>query len=187
MPGITYNLNIPLATNSPSVDQPNMQVNTNAIDTLLAVDHVSFNATGSGQHEQITFNTNNIPGGVPTGSTSIVYTKNNLAGKPYPFFLNSQAASVAAALPFLPDLVTSGANFGFKIGAMIFNFGSIVAGNAPQTITFAVPMTTFLAATSGVGNANPNDGATTFTNPTGTNIVVRSANTNTIWYMVIGK
>ncbi len=187
MPGITYNLNIPLATNSPSVDQPNMEVNTNAVNTILAVDHVSFNTTGGGQHEQVTFNSTNIPGGVPTGSTSIEFTKNNLAGFPYPFFINAQAGSVAAALPMLPDLKTVGTNYGFKLGLIIFNFGSIAASTTPRTITFAVPMTNLLSVTSGVANSNPTNGATTFTSPSGTSVVVQSANTNTIWYMAIGN
>ncbi|SRR5260221_6787360 len=65
---INYNLNIPLATNSPSVDQPPMKVNTNAIQTILGVDHYNFNvasATPGGMHQQVTFPANNVPA-VPT-------------------------------------------------------------------------------------------------------------------------
>jgi len=52
-----YNRDIPFATNDPAVDQPDMQTNTNSIDTLINVDHLSFNtATGNqsdGYHKVI--------------------------------------------------------------------------------------------------------------------------------------
>jgi hypothetical protein len=52
-----YNRDIPFATNDPAVDQPDMQTNTNSIDSLINVDHLSFNtATGSqsdGYHKVI--------------------------------------------------------------------------------------------------------------------------------------
>jgi hypothetical protein len=44
-----YRLNIPLGTNKPSVDQPNMQINTNSINSLISTDHLTFQtATGTG-------------------------------------------------------------------------------------------------------------------------------------------
>ena len=44
----TYTTNIPLSTNKPSVDQPNMQTNTNSISSIIAVDHNGFGtATGT--------------------------------------------------------------------------------------------------------------------------------------------
>ncbi len=53
----TYTQNIPLATNKPSVDQPNMKINTNSINSIIAVDHLSFGqATGilsDGYHKTI--------------------------------------------------------------------------------------------------------------------------------------
>ena len=50
-----YNENIPAAGNNPSNDQPLMYINTNSIDALIAVDHVSFNADSGGQHVQVTY------------------------------------------------------------------------------------------------------------------------------------
>lgn len=45
-----YTRDIPDGPHNPSNDQPNMKINTNSIDNLLAVDHVSFNSVDSGKH-----------------------------------------------------------------------------------------------------------------------------------------
>ncbi len=61
---IPYNLNIPLANNNPSVDQPNMETNNNSIATYVAVDHVGFNSGSgatSGRHLQVTLDSDNVP------------------------------------------------------------------------------------------------------------------------------
>lgn len=52
---ITYNLNVPNGPNNPSVDYPNMQINTNALNTFLSIDHVGFNASPNpnGYHKTI--------------------------------------------------------------------------------------------------------------------------------------
>jgi hypothetical protein len=46
----TYNGNIPFATNNPSVDQPDMETNTNSIASLIQVDHQGFNLNQGGFH-----------------------------------------------------------------------------------------------------------------------------------------
>jgi hypothetical protein len=94
---ITYNLNIPAAANNPSVDQPNMQTNTNNIATYVAIDHVAFNTSGSGTHNQVTFANVQAPS-TPSNPTAILYTKNDAAGNPQLNFINSQAiANIAAS------------------------------------------------------------------------------------------
>jgi hypothetical protein len=45
-----YNPNIPFATNNPSVDQPNMETNTNSITNLIQIDHEGFNVNQGGYH-----------------------------------------------------------------------------------------------------------------------------------------
>src|SRR5271156_6702184 len=95
--GIGYNLNIPAANHAPATDQPNMETNNNNIATYVAVDHVPFNTGGSGQHEQVTFNANNIPS-VPT-SPPVLFTNvqdgagNNLPNSiPELFYYSGSAA-----------------------------------------------------------------------------------------------
>lgn len=53
MTNFAYNRDIPFATNNPSTDQPNMLTNTNNIDSLIAVDHVSFTFNDGGYHTVI--------------------------------------------------------------------------------------------------------------------------------------
>ena len=61
----SYNYGIPDAPNDPADDQPKMKTNFQSIGDLLAVDHVSFNESNGGIHEQVTFVQNNIPVGFP--------------------------------------------------------------------------------------------------------------------------
>jgi len=46
----TYNRDIPDGPHNPSNDQPLMKTNTNSIDNLINIDHVSFNKTNAGYH-----------------------------------------------------------------------------------------------------------------------------------------
>ena len=103
---MTYQSGIPLATDLISTSQSDIRNNFTAIGSSWPVDHVDFNDSGAGEHQQITFNNNNTPGSVPSDPSSIIFTKTNLSGHPYPFFLNSEAASVASALPFLPPALS---------------------------------------------------------------------------------
>lgn len=89
MSTFTYNKDIPFSTHNPSVDQPNMLTNTNSTFDWAAVDHVGFNTTGGGRHNQITFNDVSTQA-VPTNPVSVLYTKNDAFSKPQLNFLNSQ-------------------------------------------------------------------------------------------------
>jgi hypothetical protein len=51
----TYTTGIPNPPNDPSVDVPNMQTNTNTINSWTEVDHIGFNNGLAGQHTHITF------------------------------------------------------------------------------------------------------------------------------------
>lgn len=53
MPNFTYTPNIPAASHNPSVDQPDMQINTNSTDQLIEVDHYSFNDNNGGYHKVV--------------------------------------------------------------------------------------------------------------------------------------
>lgn len=93
---ITYNLGIPASANNPSVDQPNMQTNTNNIATYVAIDHVAFNTAGSGEHNQVTFAAPTSHS-APSNPVSILYTKNDANGNPQLNFINSQNEIVTAS------------------------------------------------------------------------------------------
>ena len=84
---VGYNTSVPVQTNSPSVDQPEMTLNTQAIATIIAVDHVGFNSSGNvppasngigGTHLQVTLNGKNMPGS-QTDPQSVIYTASGSA------------------------------------------------------------------------------------------------------------
>lgn len=85
MTAFSYNNNVPATNNNPSVDQPDMKINTQSIEQLIAVDHVSFNSAGSGppdgsggHHLQVTFDSKNTPID-PTDPVSTLYTTSGVA------------------------------------------------------------------------------------------------------------
>ena len=75
---IAYTKNIPDAPNNPSADQPAMKVNTNSIDTIIAVDHYTFADASSGTHKQVTLSGKNSAG-AQTDPSSSIYTASGTA------------------------------------------------------------------------------------------------------------
>jgi hypothetical protein len=116
----TYTTNIPFSTHNPSADQPVMEENTNAINQWVGVDHVPFNTSGLGQHEQVTFNSNNVPT-VPT-SPPVLFTNvkdgfgNNLPGSLAQLFYYSGANTASSNQYFL----------GASGGSVLLNMGIVV-------------------------------------------------------------
>lgn len=144
MPSITYNLNIPNPPNSPQSDVPLMQANTNAISSIINVDHYTFGTTSpftniDGLHKQVTLVNETAPG-LNTGNG--VLFANVSGGQSMPFWQNAAAGS-----PFPLALITSSetsiAPDGyFTIGGLIFQWGSIPSpGAGPTTIVY--PLTPF--------------------------------------------
>jgi hypothetical protein len=92
MSSFAYNT-VPIATNSPSVDQSAMLQNTNSIRNLINVDHIGFNANNGGRHKQVTLNdvTSQV---LQSGNTSLIHsalgTINNTSAQA--FFVNSVAS-----------------------------------------------------------------------------------------------
>jgi hypothetical protein len=74
----TYNNSVPASANNPSVDQPNMLINTQSVNSILGVDHVSFNAVDGGTHQQVTFSSENTPV-AQTDPSSVLYTTPGIA------------------------------------------------------------------------------------------------------------
>ena len=71
----TFSTTVPAAPNNPSVDQPDMLQNNVATNGIVAVDHITFNTLGGGQHKQVTFNSKNVPA-AQTDPQSTLYTNN---------------------------------------------------------------------------------------------------------------
>jgi len=88
----TYNLGIPATNNNPTTDQPNMKINNDAIASIIAVDHVGFNASNGGKHNQVTFPAENVPGS-PPASGGVLYTGPGVADATHPV-MNFQNANL---------------------------------------------------------------------------------------------
>lgn len=140
---IPYTTNIPFANNDPSVDQPNMKINTNSIDQILNVDHVSFNTAGGGRHEQVTFDSNNVPA-IPT-SPPVLFT-NTVAGLPQLFFYSGPDAAHTSA-----QYVAALNGSTFLLGGIIMKWGKVIgaANNTAVVFVSAFPNACFSVQVTG--------------------------------------
>jgi hypothetical protein len=135
---ISYNTNIPFSTHNPSNDQPLMETNTNSINSWVQVDHVGFNVGGgevSGQHNQVTFNSNNVP--TPPVSPPVLFT-NNVNSLPQLFFYSgnsSQSSSQYSLTEGSPGATNTGGST-FLLGGIVLKWG-IVSATDNTSISFA--------------------------------------------------
>jgi hypothetical protein len=184
---VTFTPNTPQATQTIASTQPLINNNFLCLDNSVngfTVDHQTMtDDVNGGKHKQISFNANNIPAAVPSDPFSIIFTKNNAAGHPYPFFLNSQAGLVSNALPFFPDMLTTGTNRSIQFGSIIVNFGSAVS---PGPVVFQRTFTNLLALTIGVTGGGPEFAWITTQSSSGFTIA-NSGGSITIFYIAIGN
>ncbi len=75
---LNYFTNIPFAANDPSVDQPDMQTNTNSIDSWVNIDHYGFRDVSNlgGLHTQVTMPVLPVIPIRLLTTSGILYTKN---------------------------------------------------------------------------------------------------------------
>lgn len=86
---MTYSPTIPQPNDLLSQSQGDIQINFSQANSIFQIDHVEFNnatVADRGDHKQITFNTNNVPGGAPVGTHSILYTND---ARPNLYYRNS--------------------------------------------------------------------------------------------------
>jgi hypothetical protein len=103
-----YNLNIPNPPNAPSTDVPLMKINTNSINSLINVDHVTFGVNGSGIHKQVTLQNEAAPG---LGDGNGVLYANLAAGQSWPFWQNALGSS--QLISQFPQNIIIGSSAGF--------------------------------------------------------------------------
>jgi hypothetical protein len=130
MSTFSYSTTIPAANNDPADDQPQMQTNFASISGLINVDHVGFNVIGGGEHEQVTFNANNVPA-VPT-SPPILFT-NTVGAVPQLFFYSGSATTSSS------QYVVAANGSTFLLGGIILKWGTLAAVANGATVTFPVP------------------------------------------------
>lgn len=74
----TYDNGVPAAPDNPSTDQPVMLTNAMSLASIWEVDHVGFNASSGGTHEQVTYSSKNTPS-AQTDPQSVTYTASGVA------------------------------------------------------------------------------------------------------------
>lgn len=109
-----YNNGVPATANNPSVDQPDMLINTQSIEGILNVDHITFRAANGGTHKQVTFNDVAAPG-AQMNPQSIFYTVAGTASTNADLRFRNQNA-VYQGLPIKAWALVNGAT-----GAIILN------------------------------------------------------------------
>lgn len=95
----TFNDQIPAANNNPSADQGQMLINNQSTNSIIAVDHVTFNTANSGTHKQVTYIDKFVPA-VPSDPTSVAYTDVGKADASHPqnYWKNSQGTFPLSAI-----------------------------------------------------------------------------------------
>ena len=198
MPNYTYITNIPASSNNPSADQPNMQINTNSIDSLITEDHYGFNAAGlnfSGYHKKVSLVDNPGPFPTPAGVGSVLYSgaTNNLV------FTNASLAGAGVQLTVGAKPPIAAANGStFLPGGLLLQWGTGVTLAAPpasigtltQSFTYAFSTVYSASAIVLVAGSQKTASLSALTN---TNITIRvttsggtQAPNETVYWMAIG-
>lgn len=126
---VAYNRDIPDAPNNPSTDQPLMKINTNAIDTLIAVDHISFNATDGGYHTVI----HQKPTIDPVNVAGVGQTYVKTASGDQNLFFESGLGTIYQLTGFAKNLASNG--YLTLPGGLIVQWGTNTSSNG-STINF---------------------------------------------------
>jgi hypothetical protein len=91
LPIYVYNQNLPNPPDDPGDDVGGMQVNSQSIYAYTAVDHVPFQSTNNGCHNQVTFAQNQSAPALLTGQVGDIFA-NNPSGQSWPFWQNALGA-----------------------------------------------------------------------------------------------
>ncbi len=171
----TYFPNLPNAPDYPGDDQPGMQTNAASTNSILAVDHVSFNVSSGGTHKQVTFSSNNEA--AVTASVPVLFTNtqdgagNALPGGIAQLFMYT---GTAAQSKNQYNSLSTGSVLLF--GGIILKWGyfTTVAGAATVTFANAFPNSGFLALATVSGTGASDFVSTSI--PSTTSFTVRTKN-----------
>lgn len=205
MPLFIYNRDIPDAPNNPSADQPDMKINTNSTDSLISVDHYSFNQNLGGLHKQVQMpNLAAIPIGLianegtvyvkSANTTSQLFYTNENSTNEYQLTRTSNAdfstfgnngGVVDSGWTFLPGRSSA--------GGMLLQYGltGVLTGTGNTVITFPKAFTAapFSVVVTMIRDSNDVDNAYVRSVATVTNTQFEIHNTssaNRAYWMAIG-
>jgi hypothetical protein len=177
----TYNENIPNPPNNPSNDVGIMQTNAQAIDSIIAVDHVGFNTDNGGSHNQITFAKNQSAPSLANGVSA--FFANTIASNSWPFFENS-----LGNVSFFTGLPSASQNgYVYLQGGIIIQWGKVTASYpiAKTPLAFATNNEEFPNNCFGVWTQITYTGTAPGAS-TATNILVSSVNETGFSYTSLG-
>lgn len=189
MANYSYYVDRPDANNNPSLDQPDMKVNTNSISSLISEDHIGFNQNNGGLHKQVRMPIQaTIPSGTisnsgttyvktANGSAQIFYT-NGITGNEYQLTRVDNAGYSTFA-------DTTG--WTFLPGGLILQYGSTTTTGVSTLVSF--PFTTMTASYSLTLSLRNNANAYSYNSLDAQkfNFVTGADPGTTFSWMVIGK
>jgi len=134
----TYNNGVPDGPDNPSDDQPDMKINTQSIDSIIAIDHIGFNTNGSGIHKQVTLLNQGAPG---LGDGNGVMYANIVNGNSWPIWQNALGSTV------MVSSATNNSSLGYVSlpGGILIQWGK-QAGSSANTIPVSFPLQFTLAS-----------------------------------------
>jgi hypothetical protein len=133
----SYNSAVPQAGDNPAVSQGQMLTNFGSISSIIAVDHVGFNAAKGGYHNQVNFVNQSVPATL-NGDSMLYSSSGNL------YFQNG---SITGGLQMTGAAPTIGAKGSTSLpGGLILKWGGDTTGAGANTIvtySVAFPTTCF--------------------------------------------
>ena len=151
MPTFNYNLNIPNPPNNPSTDVPLMQINTNSINSIIAVNHYTFNDEfqRDGKHSYVQMPVL-IP--IPPGlvaNEAVLYAKkaqgtsnffitNGTSGNEFQLTAmnNTHFPIFGTNTNYPPAIVNQVGGWTFLPGGLLFQYGTMKSTGAVTTVVF---------------------------------------------------
>jgi hypothetical protein len=143
MTDFIYTDNIPAASHNPSADQPIMQINTNSIDGIIAVDHFSFNDPNGGWHKQSTYVNETAPTTLP-GQLAL-YSKGPAGGPSELFMIRDGNAGTETQLSTsaVGTAVRAQTGYSWLPGGLLIQWGqTVVVPGTTTVISFLQPFAT---------------------------------------------
>lgn len=132
----SYNTGVPATNNDPSVDQPDMLINTQSINDIIGVDHVTFNSANGGTHNQVTLNRLAAKPTV-TGTQTALYSK--LSGSSSQLFFETSAGT---EIQMTGQVSVAANGYTTLFGNITMQWGTFSAGSGTSSTTFPVAFTT---------------------------------------------
>lgn len=136
----TYNRDIPFDDDDPSVDQPDMKENTNNIDDLIAVDHVSFNTNKGGIHNTVRMpdQTGNTPISLGDGNGVLYGLTAN--GDTWPIWRNLTSGLSDGTFLFTGTTTALATGSTFVTGGIEIKWGQIIPVTLNASTAYSYPV-----------------------------------------------